>query len=505
MPKIAVGGFQHETNTFVSARTGYEDFEAADAWPGLTRGPAVFDALEGRNIGMAGLLAGALAEGWRVAPLAWCGGGAGGLVTAEAYRRISDLLLADLAAAMPVDGVLLDLHGAMVAEGAADADAAFLRRVRALVGDRVPVACSLDLHANISAEMVALADVMTLYRSYPHLDMAATGRRAAALLAGVLATGERPAKAFRRIPFLIPTISGCTLKDPAQGVYGRVEALNQRADIAELGVACGFSPSDTAHTGPSVLGYGPGAAEAAALIAADILGRETAFAETPKTVDQAVAAAMATAMDTAMDTPRGDAGPVLLADVDDNPGAGEPSDTAWLLEALIARAAPSALLGLISDPAAVAAAHAAGVGATVDLTLGRGGAQRRGYRVEALSEGRFHAAGAYFGGVDVDLGPMALLSHGGVRVVISAQREQAADPAMFRHLGAEPRAAEILCLKSSVHFRADMGPLAAEIIDVAAPDRPRDPNRLFPYRHLRQGVRMAPGGAAFAGASAPKG
>ncbi|MGF1525451.1 MAG: M81 family metallopeptidase [Candidatus Competibacterales bacterium] len=490
MTRIAVGGFQHETNTFSPIPGTWEVFLAPDGWPGLTRGPAVFDALRGYNIAMAGLLDGALAHGFEVTPLAWCGGGASGTVTADAFEAISTLLLDELEAALPIDGLLLDLHGAMVADHVADGDGEFLRRVRTLTGPQVPVVCSLDLHANLTPAMVELSDELLVYRTYPHLDMAATGRRAADRLARILKGDTAPQRAFRQIPFLIPLTRGCTWVEPAQTVYQTLATLESQTAVTHLSFACGFSSSDVPHCGPAIVGYG---ADARAVQGAVdqlyhcVLAREEAFALDLWTVADAVERALEMAA-------RG-MSPVVLADVDDNAGAGHSSDTTWILAELAKRGVQNAGLGVIHDPAAAAAAHGAGVGAT--LTLGLGGKaglpghrpQWGDYRVEALSPGRFQTTGDYFAGAAMDLGPMAVLRLGGIQIVVASRREQAADQAMFTHLGVDPAAAAILVLKSSVHYRADFQPLAASILEVGAPDQTHP----LPYRHLRPGLRPLPG------------
>ncbi|MGF1446018.1 MAG: M81 family metallopeptidase [Pikeienuella sp.] len=495
MPRIAIGGFQNETNTFSPVAGSYELFLRADGWPGLTRGPAVFDALAGFNISMAGLLAGARQAGSEIVPLAWAGGGASGIVTADAFERIAAMLLEDLAAALPVDGVLFDLHGAMVAEHLEDGDGEMLRRLRALVGPEVPIFCALDLHANISPQMVAHADRLTLCRTYPHLDMAQTGRRVAQALADHLAGARAPVRILRQIPFLIPTPRGCTLSDPAKTVYARLAELECRPGVTELSVACGFSDQDVPHAGPAVLGYGTDAAAVEAAVAAleaEILRREAAFAHSPWRPDAAVAHARAAA-----------AGPVILADTEDNAGGGEPSDTTWLLAALLDQGAEAAVLGLLADPEAAAAAHRAGLGAEITVAVGAKSEApghrpvTKAWRVAALSDGRFRATGPYFAGARLDLGPMAVLAREGVQVVVSTAREQAADQAMFTHLGIDPKAARVLVLKSAVHYRADFQPIAAEILEVAAPDRQQNPQMPQAYRNLRPGLRMAPCGQAF--------
>jgi microcystin degradation protein MlrC len=196
-------------------------------------------------------------------------------------------------------------------------------------------------------------------------------------------------------------------------------------------------------------------------------------------------------------------GPIILADTQDNPGGGGTGDSTALLEALVAVRAEGAALGLLFDPATAEAAHAAGEGAVLrDRPIGgRHGPEgvgpfRGAVEVARLGSGRFTATGPFYGGNRMDLGPMAALrpvDAPGVIVLVASRRIQAADQAMFRHLGVEPAAQRLLALKSSVHFRADFEPLAQEILVVKAPGFvAADPHDL-PFSRLRPGLRRAPG------------
>lgn len=496
--KIAVGGFQHETNTFAPKNSTYEDFTEADGWPGLTRGDDLISALKGYNIGVTGLLDGAAELGWNIMPMSWCYGGAGGIVTEEAFEKISTLLLDDLENTGPIDGLLLDLHGAMVAEHFEDGDGEFLRRVREQVGPNLPIVACLDLHANVTAEMVALADRLIIYRTYPHLDMSETGRRAAHHLAEVLDRKSPEHKVFRQLPFLIPNTVGCTMIDPTMSVYAHLEKLECQPGVTHMSMACGFCPSDVPHCGPSIVAYGPD--ETIVETAVDdlyryITQREAEFMPTLWTVEDAVRHAISISSEYGR--------PVILADVQDNYGGGTDSDTNWLLAEMVRQEASDAVVGVLCDPEVAAAAHVAGVGA--DLTLGLGGKSglsghtpyTTGYRVEALGDGHIRSTGVYFAGGMMRLGPMALLRIGGVRVVVSTYAEQAADQAMFTHLGVEPSEEKIVVLKSSVHYRADFQPIAAEILEVVAPAPVVADNQDLDFKNLRPGLRIMPGGQAF--------
>jgi microcystin degradation protein MlrC len=485
MARIAVGGFQHETNTFAPFRATYQDFVEGGGWPALQRGLAMAEAVEGANLPIAGALARLEALGHQPVPLVWAAATPSAHVTEDAYERIVGMLVEDLRAAGSLDGVYLDLHGAMVAEHVDDGEGEVLRRVRAVIGPKIPLVASLDLHSNTTAAMVEEADALVAYRHYPHIDMAETGGRAVELLHRFLAGDGPRGKAFRQVPFIIPLTWQCTLIDPAKSIY---------AALGEVGAVStsftpGFPAADIADCGPAVFAYAATQAEADA--AADRLCRlvaeaETAFAGRIWGPDEAVRHAMA--------KPAGK--PVVIADTQDNPGGGGTSDTTGMLAALVRNGAEGAALGVMADAKAAAAAHEAGVGAEIALELGGrsgipGDAPFHGrFTVERLGDGSFTGTGPMWGGAKCRLGPMACLRIGGVRVVVASKKLQAADQAIFRHVGIEPTEQRILVLKSSVHFRADFQPIAAEVLVAAAPGAlPADPATL-PFRKLRPGVRL---------------
>jgi microcystin degradation protein MlrC len=491
MARIAVGGFQHETNTFSPVEASLADFEAPDAWPGLTRGGALLDAVNGINLPIAGFAAEARSLGHELVPLAWCSAQPSGRVTRDAYERISRMLLDDLQTAGPVDAVYLDLHGAMVAEHVDDADGELLRRVRGCAGPGVPIVASLDFHANLSPQMAAQATALVSYRTYPHVDMADCGARAAQTVHDLLHDG-RVACHLEQAGFLVPLTSQSTLAEPMQSLMAEAVAA-ERPPIISLCLAPGFPAADVADCGPAVYACGreePAVVQTVRRLAAQLRHREDEFALELYTVEQAIAEI------SRAPPPRGR--PVILADTQDNPGAGGNADTMSLIKALVASGMGNVLAGVICDPQAAARAHAAGEGASIDLALG---ARTRTagetplearYRVVALGDGRFTGTGPFYRGGRFELGPMALLELGGVRIAVASRKQQAADQAMFRHLRVEPRDFAVLALKSSVHFRADFGPIASRILVVEAPGpNVADPARL-PFRRLRAGMRTSP-------------
>jgi len=496
--RIAIAGFQHETNTFAPVKSTWEDFVKAEGWPGLTRGTDLAPTVKGMNLPIAGFIEQATARGHEMVPILWCAAVPSAHVTAEAFERVAAMIVAGLVEAMQnggIDAVYLDLHGAMVTEHFEDGEGELLARVRHAIGD-LPLVNSLDLHANVTERMVANSDLMIAYRTYPHVDMAETGGRVAWALDDIL-RGRRakPGKAYRRIPFLLPLTTQCTMLSPSKEIYDELAALEDGAGVAAVSYTPGFPPADIHECGPAVFAYAD--SQASADLAADrlthnITSREKEFAAEWLQPKAAVQRAMQS------NAPK----PIVLADVQDNPGAGGTSDTTGLLRALVEMKAENAVIGLLTDPEAAKAAHAAGEGAEIDLELGgkifkHGDPPFKGrFIVEKLSDGRFLCTGPFYGGTRTQLGPTALLRIGGVRVVVTSGRMQAADQEMFRHLGVEPTEMKILGLKSSVHFRADFQPIAHEVLVVDAPGAFIDKPQQLPYKNLRAGIRLQPLGEA---------
>jgi len=494
MALIAVGGFQHETNTFAPTKADYGAFELGAGRPGVQFGAAIATALAGANIPAAGALEALHALGHRTVGLAWAAAAPSAQVTEDAYERIAGEIVRRLAEAGPVDGVYLDLHGAMVTEHYDDGEGELLARVRKVVGARVPVVASLDLHANVTRAMLALADGLVAYRTYPHVDMAETGQRAARLLDATLKRGRPMAKAWKTLNFLTSIPSQCSFIEPCKSLYRSLAQIERQPGLC-LSFAPGFPMADFAECGMTVFGYGADEAKVHAAVAA----AEQDFVLELYAPDDAVRRAMQ----------RGEPGsPVVLADTQDNPGAGGNGDTTGLLAALIRLRAEDAVLGMLIDAPSAAAAHAAGRGSSAGFALGEisglpGHVPLSGeFTVEALGDGNFTGTGPYYRGFALKLGPMALLRSReapGVRVVLASKKCQTADQEMFRHLGVEPKTQRLIALKSSVHFRADFQPIAREVLVVRAPGPALADPADFRWTRLRHGMRLGPLGPVFAG------
>jgi microcystin degradation protein MlrC len=419
-------------------------------------------------------------------------------VTDEAFEKVAAMILEGLRSAGAIDGIYLDLHGAMVTESFEDGEGELLARIRSLVGGGLPLAVSLDLHANVTEAMVRHASSLSVFRSYPHVDMAETGGRAFAMLQHHLA-GVPTFKAFRQAPFLIPLSAQYTGAPPCKDLYAMlphpVSADGRSADIA-----MGFPAADIFDAGPAVVGY------ARTQDAADGLAERLMNAlEAAEPAFDSGLVSPAEAVRTAMSSRSRK--PVIIADVQDNPGAGATADTTGLLTALVEGEAQGAVLALLNDPEIAARAHGHGIGGVLDAALGGKSGQpgqspfAGRFRIEALSDGRFPFTGVMYRGNVAELGATAVLrvldSKADVRVVVGSKRCQCLDRAIFTHIGIDPTEQRILAVKSTVHFRADFEPIAQRVLNAEAPGA--NPCRLdrVGYARLRPGVRLGPLGRPY--------
>ena len=491
MSRIAVAGFFHETNTFSPYPADLATFRRAGTLPGLTVGRDITDRFVGLNVPASGAIARLTALGHELVPTAYASAVPCGPVTDEAFETIGGLIVDGLAAARGLDAVYLDLHGAMVSDSHEDAEGELIGRVRAVVGPDMPIVVSFDLHANLTAGSVRQLDALTVFQTYPHVDMGQTGARAAEILHRRLADGRRYRLAYRRLPFLVPLHVQCTDDGPAAAIYAEARRIGALPSIVTAEFAFGFPPADIRDCGPSLVVVGED--EAAAERAADLFerfacAREREFAVPLRDAHEAVREAK-----------RLYAGrPIVIADTQDNPGAGGTSDTVGLLRALLDEDAEEAVLAILHDPAAAARAHGLGVGASAEFRLGaHSGAVAEApvvaeFAVEAVGDGRITAVGPMYGGNKWEIGQTALLRRRGVRVIVSERRLQAGDTAILHHVGLVPERMRLIALKSTVHFRADFRRLADAIIVAVAPGLHLADNSRYAYKRLRPDVRRMP-------------
>ena len=500
MTRILIAGFQHETNTFAPSLADWAAFTRGDAFPAYVRGAAMPAQLTGVNIPMGGFIDAARSHGWTLVPSCWAGAIPSSYVTRDAFERIAAAVVEDARVAHGtggLDGIYLDLHGAAVAEHAFDAEGELLKRLRAVVGPALPIVASLDLHANVTQAMLRDADALVSYRTYPHVDMARTGERAAELLMRRLRAGTREPMHARRVPFLIPLNAQCTLMSPAQEHYAYLESLDR--DFGTVLSFCpGFPAADFDECGPMVWGHGERAEAAVAALYAAV-AEPAQWRLDVLSAHEAAQRAIVLA--------QGAGQPVVVADTQDNPGAGGDSNTTGMLHALLAQGAgrrfpAQVALGLLFDPSAARAAHEAGVGAELELALGQAvptftgqpsDAPVRGrFKVRALGDGVCTLKGPMMRGLTVQLGPSACLEIEGILVAVVSGKTQLLDRELLRMVGVHAERMRIVVVKSSVHFRADFQPVASHLLVAkAAGPMAADPADL-PWQRLDPATRRRP-------------
>ena len=481
--RFFIAMFAHETNTFSTLPTDQRQFEARD----LRYGGEILEAYRGTGTCLGGMIDAAAARGVTLVPSLAAAASPAGRVTADFYAQTKARLLADLRAAAPLDGVLLDLHGAMVPEAAEDGEGDLLRAVRAALGPAVPVGVTLDFHANVTADMVAHATLLHGYKTYPHVDMDARGREAAERLTDVVAGRLRPAVAWRQTPLLPPIAGQLTARGPMRRLNDLADGMERDPRVVSVSVFAGFPLADIHDAGLSVYvatdGDRPLAERLADELARTAWEHRREFLHTALPVAAAVAKALAA-------TGR----PVVLADIADNTGGGGAGDTTEVLRELLRVGARGVTVACVWDPAAVAACARAGVGATVTVEVGGKVDPSHGApvpvtgRVRTLSDGRFVHRGPMFRGLEGRLGPTAVLDVNDLKIVLISYRWQTLDPEMIRFVGIDPAAERILVVKSSVHYRAAFEPIAHEVIEVDAPGLSSSNLARFSFKHVRRPI-----------------
>lgn len=486
--RIACCGIQHETNTFATVPTTLADFQRdSGCGPDFTGGAYLVELYRNTGTIHGGYIAGAEAAGFELLPLLCAHAQPAGVVQTAAFESLLGACLQRLQAVLPVDGVLLDLHGAMVTEAYEDAEGEIIARVRELVGPQVPIVVTFDLHANLTARSAQLCDVLIGFDTYPHVDMFDRGQEAALLIARIVHGEVKPTQAFLQLPLITLPPMQCTLREPMRTVLTQLHALEAEPGVLTASIAQGFPFADIHDAGVSLLvttDNNPALAQQLVQrIAGWLWGLRDELQPQLIPVDEVIRFARENTQ-----------GLVVYADGSDNPGGGAPCDGTVVLRALIEAKFEGAVVGILYDPETVQQAHRAGVGSTIHVRLGGKTDDQHGTPIEmdayvrALCDGRFVYHGEMRRGLTGEFGLMATLVVGGVEVVVASRRQQLLDSEMIRVAGITPEHRKLLVVKSAAHFRAEIGPLASHIFDADTPGIHRPDFRNFDYRRLRRPI-----------------
>ena len=479
--RIAIGQLSHETNTMFGPPTPVEEFQRQE-W---THGPAIVERNRGVRTYLGGMIDAGAERGIELVPTFATSAHPSGTIRRSAFDRMLEELLAGVRKAGAVDAVCLSLHGAGSAEGVDDIEGAILEAVRGEVGAQMPLIATLDLHVHMTDRMVEHATALLDVHEYPHVDCYERGYEAIDIAARTVRGELAPVMHLVVLPMFIP---------PTTSFHGPAYEVNQRCHdwenrgLLDVTFGHGYPHTDVPIISSSVLAIADGdaalAEEAATDVARMVWDTREAFRVRLPSGAQAVAEALAF-----------DGGPVVIAEISDNPGGGSPGDGTHLLRALVEADRPATTFGFIVDRVTAAEAHAAGAGATIPVRIGgRHDPDLLGPPVEAtayvkcVTDGRFEVRSKMGGGVIRDLGRMARLVVGNVDVLVGSECHQTIDAELFLLHGIDVTRYRVVALKSQNHFLSGFEPVAAKIIRCDPPGWTPGNVAALDYRRVRRPV-----------------
>lgn len=476
--RVFSGTLATETNTFAPMPTGLAAYRERGYYP-AGQHPDAMQMFSGPL--WAARLRGA-EKGWTLIEGLTAFAMPSGITTRHAYETLRDELLADLRAALPLDMVLLGMHGAMVADGYDDCEGDLLTRVREIVGPDTVVGGTLDPHCHLSEAMIKHADVLICWKEYPHVDIL---ERALELVDLCVACKEKRVVPVESVVDTDMISLMHTTREPARGFVDRIQAMEGKDGVLSISIAHSFPWGDTPDMGTKVLVYTDANADAggargkalAQRLADELVAMRDALNPPQPDIDTALDQALAF-----------DGAPVVLADGADNAGGGAPSDSTFILRRLLTRGIGNACIGPLWDPIAVRLAFEAGEGARLPLRVGGKIGPVSGEPVDAVwtvKALRHDMVMTGLAGTPAPLGDCALIESAGVEVALSTIRCQAFDTNLFTQLGCDPAARKLVVVKSSQHFYASYSKIAKHVIYVSAPGTVAHDLNSLPFRKIK--------------------
>ena len=479
--RLVLAMMRHETNTFSPLPTPLRSF-------GPKSGQSAVEVYRGTNNPLAAFLDIAEREGAEYAVPMIANANPSGAVDSAAFEEMAECICDAVRAGC--DGVMLDLHGAMVTQEFDDGEGELLRRIRA-IADEMPIAVALDFHTNLTASMVGNATVITGYRTYPHIDMGETGRRAGETLIGAIRGEVQPVMLWHSLPMLTHMLRQTPLDQPMKDIMDRAMAAEAAKEVLNVSVFGGFPLADIPHVGLSAVVVGDGDAAKAGDLLDELMeqawDRRADFVFEIEPIETSLARAR-----------KLDDGLVILVDHGDNCGAGGPQDNMNVLEQVLNLGLEDVAAGPIWDPGSVAQMLDAGVGAQVTLQLGGktdspamdlpGRPISVSGTVRCITDGRFVVTGPMATGSRMNMGRTAVLRVGSIDIVISERRHEPFDTGCFTHAGIDPAAKRYVLIKSRQHFRAGFDPIAKHVVLVAGPGVCSSNYEAFGFKNLRRPI-----------------
>ncbi len=477
--RIAIGGISHETNTFCTGLTEVQNFKEGE-W---SEGNEIIQVHRGVRDYEGGIIDAAERLSIEVVPTFATQAQPSGTISRRAYDQLSGQLLAGLRSAGKVDGYCLSLHGAGVAEGIDDLEGHLLAEIREMAGPDLPIVVTLDLHGNLTQEMLDNATALVGVHLYPHSDMFERGQEAVELLQSIVQGKVKPVMHLTTLPMMIPTTTTN---------FGAAHEINQicwkweeEPGVTDCAFFHGFPTTDIPHPGVSVIVTTDNDPELAERVSRDVARRvwemREEFRPTANPPEEAFRQAL-----------EAPGRPVIINETSDNPGGGAPGDATHLLRAMLDAKLEEACLGFMYDPETAAEAHKEGTGATIQVRLGGKHEPLHGEPIEAeayvkcLTDGKFIQQSPMGYGARVDLGPMARLIIGGIDVLVSSVRTQTLDAEVFLLHGIDVTRYKIVAIKSSNHFRAGFEPIAHKIIRADTPGLVSVDLPTFPFTRVER-------------------
>lgn len=472
--RVFIAGCQHETNTFSPIATSLDSFHDG-LWLSPMHSPDHLRRI-GEAAGYPALAARCADHGWDVvhgpAFFAMPSAPADGVT----WQALRDAVLTDLERALPVDAVLLALHGAQMADGEPDCEGDLVAAVRARVGNRAFIGVLLDLHGHASDRLARDADALVACLEYPHTDVDLRAVQLADLARAVVDGGVAIETWLCRLPMID---LHHTTRAPMQDLLIRLRSM-EGSDLPAISLMHGFPWADSPHAGAAVIVHARPGAAGAARAASELAER---FFATRGEVSRHLVD-----LDEALDrTSHSGAGRIVIADTADNPGGGAGSDSTFALRRLIERRVADAGLAIVWDPETVTRACAAGSGARIPVAIGGHSGALAGKPLETMATvlhvaddvrqgGPFERAGRPQGG--------ALLDVESVRVVVSGRRQQCVSPEAFGNMGQDPRRLRVMVVKSMQHFHAAFAPLAGTVLYARTPGSLTMDTASLPYLNV---------------------
>ena len=473
--RVFTASLATETNTFAPIPTGIEAFKARGYFPGGKHPEAL--SLFAAPLWVAREVA--AREGWTLVEGLVASAQPGGVTTRAVYESLREELLDDLRRALPVDMVLLGLHGAMVADGYDDCEGDLLRRVREIVGSSVVIGAELDPHNHLSVEMVGNADLLIAFKEYPHTDIVERARELVALSAAIARGEVRPVFAVVDCEMIV-TIH--TTNEPGRSFVDRIGALEGHDGVLSISISHGFPLGDVPDMGTKVLVYANGdqakADRLARRLADELISLREQLAVLFLDID--------TALDRAVASPQK---PVVLADRADNPGSGSPGDSTFILRRMRDRGIGNAAIGPMWDPLAVRIAFEAGEGARLVLRIGGKVGVASGDPLDLMCQVRALCPDMWMtglSGASTPVGDAALVEADGIEIVLITLRNQAIGTDVFTRLGCDLAGKDIIVVKSAQHFRASFAAVAKSILYVGGPGAATPHLAVLPFRNIKR-------------------